>query len=221
MFRKLVNPNQQNSFSNDLRRERFAIFQQLVNESKGATLKILDVGGTEIFWRNMNFLEANPTKSFEITLLNIEPIEISLPNFKSVIGDARCMPEFGDQVFDIVFSNSVIEHVGSIQDQINMANEIRRVSKKYFVQTPNYFFPIEPHFLFPLFQFLPLSLRAWLINHFDLGNTKKIPNKEEAFLYVQSLRLLSRKELTKLFPDANIVSEIFFGLTKSYMCIRH
>ncbi|MEM2045934.1 MAG: class I SAM-dependent methyltransferase, partial [Candidatus Bathyarchaeia archaeon] len=57
-----------------------------------------------------------------------------------IIGDARCMP-FKDKSFDVVFSNSVIEHVGNYDDQKMCAEEIRRVGKCYFVQTPNFYFP--------------------------------------------------------------------------------
>jgi 2-polyprenyl-3-methyl-5-hydroxy-6-metoxy-1,4-benzoquinol methylase len=73
------------------------------------------------------------------------------------------MPQFQNDEFDIVFSNSVIEHVGSYEEQNLMASEVRRVGKRYFIQTPNLFFPIEPHFLFPFFQFLPLDYRVTLI----------------------------------------------------------
>jgi hypothetical protein len=220
MIRRLVNPNKSGSFSNDLRRKRFELFQSLIGKISSSPIKILDVGGTEIFWRNMNFAGTGAQSKYEITLLNIEPIPVNYPNFKSVIGDARGMPEFGNGEFDVVFSNSVIEHVGSFSDQKKMADEIRRVGKKYFVQTPNFYFPIEPHFLFPFFQFLPLGARATLINRWDLGNTLRIPNKDEARAYVQSLQLLNHKQLKVLFPDAKIVREKLFGLTKSFMCLR-
>lgn len=57
------------------------------------------------------------------------------------------MKQFQDNEFDAVFSNSVIEHVGDYEAQRQMANEIMRVGKRYFVQTPNFYFPIEPHIL--------------------------------------------------------------------------
>jgi len=87
-----------------------------------------------------------------ITLVNLEPENASLPNTTSIAGDARKI-EAEDSRVDVVFSNSVIEHVGANQDQMQMAQEVRRVGKRYFIQTPNKYFPLEPHFLFPLFQF--------------------------------------------------------------------
>jgi hypothetical protein len=220
MIRKLVSPNKPRSFSNGLRRRRFELFKAMIAQMPNLPIRILDVGGTQIFWENMDFTRDDAKNKFEITLLNIEPIPVSHPNFKSVLGDARNMPEFRDNEFDIVFSNSVIEHVGDFNDQKRMADELRRVGKYYFIQTPNYYFPVEPHFLFPLFQFLPIAVRAILINEFNLGNTRRIPNKQEALKYVKSLQLLSQNQLKSLFPDAVINKEKLFGLTKSFMCIR-
>ena len=71
--------------------------------------------------------------------------------------------------FDIVFSNSVIEHLGDIEGQRRMAKEIRRVGKYYYLQTPNRNFPVEPHFQFPFFQFLPKWLRTAIVRRWSIG----------------------------------------------------
>ena len=221
MMGNLVDPNKKDSFSNNLRRKRFELFLSLIKNML-TPIKILDVGGTEIFWENMNFgVSGSDEKNVEITLLNIELIGVKRPNFRSLLGDARNMDCFKDNEFDMVFSNSVIEHVGNFSDQKRMADEIKRVGKRYYIQTPNYHFPIEPHFLFPFFQFLPLSVRAGLINNFNLGNTNRIPDKKEAFSYVQNLQLLSYKKLSVLFPEANLHREKFMGMTKSFVCIKN
>jgi hypothetical protein len=111
----------------------------------------------------------------------------------------------------------VIEHVGGLKDQHRMADEIKRVGKRYFIQTPNLYFPMEPHFLFPMFQFFPLWLKIWLISHYDLGWYVKTPEKEKALEIVKSIRLLCKKELYELFPGAIIYREKFLGLTKSFI----
>ena len=134
-----------------------------------------------------------------------------------VIGDARDMSMFAEGEFDIVFSNSVIEHVGSFSDQAAMAREVQRVGRRFFVQTPNRYFPIEPHFLFPGFQFLPLTTRAWLHCRFDLGWMRRAESAEAAMTEVKQLRLLSRAELQKLFPHASIHVERFAGIPKSFV----
>lgn len=126
-------------------------------------LRLLDVGGTERFWELIEFPGAD---AVHVTLLNLTAQATSLPGLSSVVGDARCM-DFGDASFDVVFSNSVIEHVGGYEDQRRMADEVRRVGTHFFVQTPNKHF-IEPHFLFPFFQFLPLAVRAHLLHVLDL-----------------------------------------------------
>ncbi len=151
----------------------------------------------------------------EITVLNLD--EEPRPDLRIVRGDARHMPEFTDGTFDIVFSNSVIEHVGSFEDQQAMAREVARVGKRYFVQTPNRYFPIEPHFFFPGFQFLPIAVRAWLVRHVDLGFSKRTSDPQEARERVESIELLSHGNMRRLFPDGKIYRERFAGLTKSFV----
>ncbi len=144
-----------------MRRRRFAWFLSIVNTYQ-TPVRVLDVGGTAAFWQQMGF---TPTPDIQVTLLNVDENVVRHPDFEAIIGDARDMTRVDDAEFDVVFSNSVIEHVGGFDDQYRMAREIRRVGCAYFVQTPNFYFPIEPHFLFPCFQFLPLRTRAWLVSH--------------------------------------------------------
>lgn len=119
--------------------------------------------------------------------------------------------------FDIVFSHSVIEHVGGFNDQHRMAEEIKRVGKRFFLQTPNRYFPIETHFLFPLFQFFPLYFKKFLVSHFDIGWYKRTHDWRQAMEVINSVRLLDEKELKELFPGANIYRERLLGFTKSFI----
>ncbi|MEH2169146.1 MAG: class I SAM-dependent methyltransferase [Nostoc sp.] len=127
------------------------------------------------------------------------------------------MENFQSNEFDIVFSNSVIEHVGDYDRQCQMANEVMRVGKGYFVQTPNLFFPIEPHFVFPLFQFMPINLRVWLLTNFALGWYDKVTDKQLATRIATSIKLLNKRKFLNLFPGAKLYEEKFFGLTKSFI----
>ena len=138
-------------------------------------------------------------------------------NIETVAGDARDLNHFEDNSFDMVFSNSVIEHVGGPEDWKKMANEIRRVGRSYFVQTPNRYFPIEPHFLFPFFHFLPLDLQIFLLRHLPLGYAPKSRNWKNAKQRISSIQLLSRRQFTALFPGATLHRERFLGLTKSFV----
>jgi hypothetical protein len=98
-----------------------------------------------------------------------------------------------------------------------MAEEVRRVGKRYFVQTPNRYFPLEPHFLFPFFQFLPIKVRVWLLQNFKLGWIEKTPDLQKATEIVESIRLLGKREFLSLFPHAHLYEEKVFGMTKSFV----
>jgi len=168
------------------------------------------------YWRMMGFL---PTSGVSITLVNLLTAAVS-PPFHSVIGDARDLAQFQDRAFDVAFSNSVIEHVGGADDQQRMASEAMRVASHYFVQTPNRYFPVEPHFLVPGFQFMPNGLKAQLVTRFDLGfyAAPEIP-KHEAREHARTIRLLSASDLRRLFPGCVLYRERILGITKSLMAI--
>jgi hypothetical protein len=197
-----------------MRRQRFSFFLSLLNQVE-RPLRILDVGGTSEFWQLMGLSKLGQAR---ITLLNLQAPSASGPVFDSVAGDARDLSRYPDRSFDVVFSNSVIEHLGpAFSDQQRMASEIQRVAKRYFVQTPNRYFPLEPHFLVPGFQFLPVSLRTWMVSSFDVGWYKRIPDKSAARKEVESVSLLTEQQLRTLFPGAAIYKERLLGLTKSFV----
>ena len=213
LFKRLADNRQDDSYATAMRRRRFQFFLDLL-DSVPRPLTILDVGGTQDFWERMGFTD-EPGVAF--TVLNLDPQTVKHPRFQSVVGDATNLSAFASDSFDVVFSNSVIEHVGNLDSQRRMAREVERVGRRYFLQTPNYHFPIEPHFLFPGFQWLPLEARAWLLNHFDLGWHKRSPSREAARQEAASVTLLKKRELLSLFPNANLYCEKVFGLTKSFV----
>jgi SAM-dependent methyltransferase len=196
-----------------MRRARFSLFLSLLHSLDGQ-VEILDIGGTQEFWTLMT---GEDPGNVRVTLLNIEHQPVTSPKFISAAGDARSMPQFADKSFDVVFSNSVIEHVGSYEDQRRMAGEVLRTGKRYFVQTPNRRFPLEPHFLFPFFQYLPSWARARMVHRFDMGCYKRIPDYAEAKAVVDSIQLLSRRRFAALFPDARMHVERLAGLPKSFV----
>jgi hypothetical protein len=173
---------------------------------------LLDVGGTPIFW---SMREDHQFDELDVTCLNLDALPSEAPHVRSVVGDARDLSQFGDASFDVVFSNSVIEHVGGAESRGRMAREIRRVAKRYFVQTPNRYFPIEPHFVFPLFQFLPRRISVWLLMHFDIGWSRRKSSRREAERVIDAIELIGEGELRRLFPEARIFRERFYGFTKS------
>ena len=173
-------------------------------------VQVLDLGGTAHFWMSQ---EVRP--EWRVTIVNVRTEAIDRPDWiRHALGDARSLP-FGDCSFDVVFSNSVIEHVGTFDDQMRMAREVVRVGRRFFVQTPYRYFPIEPHFHVPLFQFLPLGVRAAMLSRYDLGWQKRIPDRQAALDEVSAIRLLSERDFKRMFPEARIYRERFCGLVKS------
>ncbi len=215
-LKKLADPTSRNSLATITRKKNFELFLSLT-ASIPKPLKILDIGGTQQYWEEVEFKDMEVV---DVLLLNISEERTTFPNFRSMAGDAKDLRAFKDKEFDMVFSHSVIEHVGGLEDQRKMADELRRVGKRYFLQTPNRYFPFEPHFLFPMFQFLPLCVKVWLVSHFDIGWYRRTPDRKKALEIVTSIRLLTKKDLCELFPEGSIYRERFLGLTKSFLVIK-
>ncbi len=208
--RYIASNRQNNSIASHFRRRRLEFFVRLLR-SIPRPITILDVGGDARSWNILGFNEAGIT----IVLLNLRAEFVDTSRFKSIVGDARNLRDFRDKSIDVVYSNSVIEHVGTLADQRRMAEEIRRVGQRYFVQTPNVLFPIEAHSLIPGFQFMPLALRTYLLTKFRLGWLEREPDPARARELLESIRLLSLTELRSLFPSASFYEERCLGLTKS------
>jgi hypothetical protein len=114
----------------------------------------------------------------------------------------------------------VIEHVGLWRDQHRMADEIRRLAPRYFVQTPNFWFPVEPHFRLPLIHWLPEPWRAAIVTRRACGFYPRARNHDEARHILDDARLLDAGAMAALFPDAAIERERFAGFTKSLIAVR-
>ncbi len=209
----LADNRRPNSLAVRMRRKRFLLFENFIAELK-EPITILDVGGTVLFWDQMRFTNKH---NIRLTLLNKTREITHRKNFVTIQGDARKMDRFADLSFDVAFSNSVIEHLETWEAQLAMAREMQRVAKRIFLQTPNYYFPVEPHFLFPFFQFFPLGLKTWMLQNIKLGWYGRIPDKQRARELCSEIRLLSRKELKMLFPGCRIITERFLGLPKSFI----
>ena len=200
------------------RRKRFSLFASLLSNtdchSSDAPTKILDIGGTWGYWSKVNY---SVLRDVEIILLNVFLQKEVQPPFKSVVGDGRNLTIYGDREFDIVHSNSVLGHVGTFQDQKSMAQEIRRIGKRYFVQTPNHRFIVDWRTLVPFFHFVPVSCQAWCFRSFSVGTYPRIRDFSRSIHQASRVRNLTLRELKMLFPDATIVHERVLGLTKSFI----
>lgn len=219
---KNSNPSEKNSLSGYFRRKRIRVFEKFYKEQilsdvsyRGEKVRILDVGGSYTYWKTINFRYFNAAF---FTLLNLSKLDIpdSCGNMSSVVGDATDLREYEDNQFDLVFSNSVIEHVGNFEAQKKMAQEMCRTGKHCYLQTPNRYFFMEPHFLIPFFQFFPLKLKVFLIKNGNIQNVPKARSDAEAIEIAKSVRLMSKRELRILFPGVKIRKEKFLFMTKSF-----
>jgi ubiquinone/menaquinone biosynthesis C-methylase UbiE len=207
--------DQPNSIGSKFRSRRFKFFEERFIRTfhDYHEIKILDVGGTVNFWKNNSL---GSKKNVSITLLNLEKEKSTAGNITSLSGDATDLSCFQNKTFDLVFSNSVIEHLYTFENQTKMAAEVQRVGKHYFVQTPNKYFFLEPHYVFPFFQFIPKKLAYFILTKTKLSRMQKW-EPGFASAYLEEIRLLSLGEMKKLFPDADIYMEKFMGLNKSFV----
>jgi len=209
---KNANQNNPDSISNMQRQKRFNVFVEF-SKQFNSPVKIIDIGGSDYYWKNL--LEKMPG-GLKVTILNVEKQKPEA-GFEYICHDARNLDFIRDKEYDIVYSNSMIEHLEDFDSQKNLAGEIMRIGKKYFVQTPNFYFPVEPHFLFPFFQFLPENIKVKLAMKHNLGWYQKQSNLQDAEKLVNSIRLLKKNELLALFPDGIILKEKYFMFTKSFI----
>lgn len=207
-------------YRNRFRVNRFRLFDELLNKVSQVErpCSILDVGGAPEYW--MALQEFWEHRNVRIVILNLSKLSSNHPKIQTVAGNACKLAEFGDQSFDIVHSNSVIEHVGGWREQKMMAAEVRRVGKAYFVQTPNIWFPIEPHYRTLFIHWLPIQLRVRWIKRMSLGYIEKAPDLEQAMAEVDGLQLLDREQMRFLFPDAVVKEEKAALMTKSLIAVR-
>jgi hypothetical protein len=189
-------------------------FERLFQPSE--TTRILDVGGSPAIW---DHLRVRP----RLTIVNFLTALERREGIDSVAGDGCSLP-FRDGAFDIVFSNSVIEHVGGSEARRRFAQEIARVGRRYWVQTPDRTFPVEPHLMVPLLHYLPRYCQAAIVRRFTVWEWLVRPSPAQRAYYtghfLNELHLLSQAEMRELFPDARIFSERFAGLPKSLIAVR-
>jgi hypothetical protein len=177
--------------------------------------RILDLGGSPEIWRLLG-------GRYDVTLVNLpggmEKLAWAEPerrNDHTVVWADACdlRGVFEDGAFDVVFSNSVIEHVGDAARRRAFAREVRRLAPAYWVQTPSPRFPIEPHTGMPFFFRLPREVRERLIARWRAS----LPLYAEM---VEGTTVVSREEMRALFPDAQIFTERVLGMEKSYSFYR-
>lgn len=179
----------------------------------GLEMSILDVGGTSEFW-------VDTDRKLRVTILNITPrMEYLPPNFSYVQGSATSLP-FSDGSFDIVFSNSMIEHLHDRVSQELFAREALRVGRGVWVQTPARWFPIEPHLLTPFIHFLPKRAQRRLLRNFTVWGLIARPDQSYVDRFLNETVLLTTRDMRELFPGCKLRRERVLGLAKSLIAVR-
>jgi hypothetical protein len=185
--------------------------------------RIADLGGSWAYWQRVGipFLD---THDIEVVCINFTQSELKVagqsPRLTAQVGDARDLAHFADNSFDLVHSNSVVEHVGTFADMYRFAREVRRLAPAYYVQTPYFWFPIDPHFpRMPLYHWMPMSLRLKIYRRIRVGWSPPIRDIPLAMGALEGTIMLDRQQFRTLFPDGAHSFE-WFGLPKSMIATR-
>lgn len=213
-------------------------------------MRVIDLGGLADAWL------AAPARPRELVVLNVpawsglaassEDRLAGSTVVRHIAGDA-CEPpeELFDESYDLVYCNSVIEHVGGHQRRVQIANTINRLGEHYWVQTPYRYFPVEAHTLLPGLQLMPIALRAAAVRRWPLGYMTRFSREwpqtdawvssrsegvggaplrelsaDYAVVGLQSIELLTKAEMRVYFPDAEMLTERVAGVPKSLIAVR-
>lgn len=222
---RVTNYDDPKSFGSKLRARRSAPLLKLIIEAHSiyGHVKVLDIGGRKSYWSILpkGFLERHRVT---VTLLNLpgEQLGPDDETFRHVVGNATSMPQYENGAFHIAHSNSVIEHVGRWPVVRQFANESRRVASGLFVQTPYFWFPIEPHYMMPFFHWCPRPIQELMVRKLPLGYLgRKEPDIESAISCIEDApRLLDLRAFRLLFPECEIIKERICFLTKSLIAVR-
>lgn len=177
----------------------------------GPDTLVLDIGGTPAIW------SVAPVRP-RLVVINRSEVAQE-PDIPFVRADARRLP-FRDGAFPVVFSNSVMEHVGNYEDQRAYASEVERVGRGYFVQTGNQRFPVEFHFLMPFIHWLPKGWQRPLVRNFTIWGLLVRPSEEEAQALLDEVRLPTEREMRECFPGAVLWYERVLGLKKALIAVK-
>jgi len=190
--------------SKPFRKRRLARFLELF-----PPCRVVDFGGTASMWSELGF---------DVTLLNLDTGLRG--DIAFVCGDV-CNAPFRDNAFALSFSNSVIEHVGEWRRQKQMASEMLRCGQMIYCQTPNFWFPIEPHLLMPFAHWIPGFCKNYFCVRYltPIGLLTKLTRVQFESEF-SSIRLLSERDMKSLFPKARIMKERVFGITKSLIAFQ-
>lgn len=165
---------------------------------------VCDIGGISTGFETMN-------QFCRCVIVNNDVRARTEKGWDLMVADGRALP-FRNETFDIIISNAVFEHIA--WGRKRFAEEVRRVTKGgFFISVPYYYAPFEPHYLLPFFQFVPESIKRFLLFKIGLRIGGMSRNN------YHEIRLFKKKELGTLFPEAQIKVFRLFGIPISLVAI--
>lgn len=203
---------------NRFRKNRGKILAAHINNiahTLGRDLHIIDLGGRATYWNNVPECRIKTITLTNLSDHEFEDSEHSKFEMQSAIADATNLAEIADRQFDLVHSNSVIEHVGPWDAMERMARETQRVALHGWIQTPAWEFPIEPHYRAPFLHWLGTPARRRIVQALPAG---KLMSLGEARNHADWINMMSRKEFAELYKGKKIHTERFMLFPKSYVC---
>jgi len=189
------------------RQRKLELFNRTMKPS--GQMKVLDIGA-EINPdgdRGLQLIDSYPWKN-NLCAVNLSSEHVSMikqyyPEIEATVGDACKLP-WPDKYFDVIYSNAVIEHVGDFEKQKKMASEIMRVGKRWFVTTPNRWYPFEFHLRLPFVTWLPWH------GYLKVGRIISYNHVQQKYSFGakrSGTRLLSAKDLQRCFPASKIIKQ--------------
>ena len=202
--------NLMEKFREKSREKKYQLFvEQLKPEADDV---IVNIGAGNGLFLESTYNKRDKIIALDLDLVMLNDLKRKYPEVPCIVADARALP-FKDGGVKISFSNAVIEHVGANSHQRKFADEIQRVSQKFYVTCPNKYFPFEFHYRLPLYQFVPKEIQKWLFKKFNIGLWYE--NKWE------DINLLSIRQLKKYFPGTRVIKQRITLLAETLICYKN
>ncbi|MEW6221235.1 MAG: hypothetical protein AB1634_17105 [Thermodesulfobacteriota bacterium] len=208
------------------KKKRLAIFKGVV-AGMPRPLRVVDLGGTASFWTAWGFghdgdLRVTLVNNHEQDRTNVG-YDNSIPYVKEEINDVRHLTADCLKEFDLVFSNSMIEHLTSHEEQFHLGLTIEQSGVAFFVQTPNKYSIVDPHFPHPLVPFFgayPKTIQGLLLTMNRLGSGARAASLATARGRLRYYHPVSAGQLQAMLPSGQLVRERFLGFCHSLIAIR-
>lgn len=209
---RVLDTESSTSLSTTARRRRWEKFAESFPAI--AEMTVLDLGGRPEYWSNA------PVQPRHVTVVNLDQHESSAA-VTSLVGNACSPPpEVMSRNYDLVVSNSLIEHVGGHQQRAALAEVVAAAAPRHWIQTPYRYFPIEPHWMAPGMQFLPFAARVQMSRRWPLGHRRGNGSYDQAVGLVSEVDLIGLAQMRAYFPHSLIWKERMGGLIKSLVAVK-